>query len=46
MKRKIDWDAEEESGQDDSTISDEESNDEEPRIKDYPPSNDGDEDDK
>ena len=34
MKRKIDWDAEEESGQDDSTISDEESDDEEPRIKD------------
>ena len=34
MKRKIDWDAEEESGQDDSTVSDEKSDDEEPRIKD------------
>ena len=34
MKRKIDWDEEEESGQEDSTISDEESDSEEPRIKD------------
>ena len=34
MKRKIDWDEEEESGQEDSTASDEESDSEEPRTKD------------
>ena len=34
MKRKIDWDEEEESGQEDSTTSDDESDGEEPRIKD------------
>lgn len=34
MKRKVDWDQEEESGQEDSTSSDEESDSEEPRIKD------------
>ena len=34
MKRKIDWDAEEENDQEDGASSDEESDDEEPRIKD------------
>ena len=34
MKRKIDWDEEEESGQEDSTTSDDKSDSEEPRIKD------------
>ena len=34
MKRKIDWDEEEESGQEDSTTSDDECVSEEPRIKD------------
>ena len=34
MKRKIDWDEEEESGQEDSTNSDEENAREEPRIND------------
>ena len=34
MKGKIDWDEEEESGQEDSTTSDEENASEEPRIND------------
>ena len=34
MKRKIDWDEEEESGQENSTSSDEENDSEEPRIND------------
>ena len=34
MKRKVDWDEEEESGQEDSTSSDEENDSEEPRMND------------